>query len=314
MLVLPYKADIDLFRFPFLTVLVCVVCAIVFYMQSTSYSESIQYTNEYCELRGDRLFHIALKKAYSEDYSLDDHENCVRFLIETHNAEDPEGHIDQLVSKSARMSGQSKRKSRKIVSYQLNKKYDSYEIYAVDSFTNSISYKPESWNIYNMFSYVFAHADIFHIVGNLFFFFAFSATVEIILGLRLYTLSFAVISLGTAILYSVYTMGSPNPLPTVGLSGVVYGMMGLFVYFTPWINIRFFAWIIIMFFRFSIPAWIIVGIYFSIDTYNLVNSEELGGVNLVAHVSGGLIGYFMGMLFFRGKKRMVKKELKNAGI
>ena len=308
MLILPYKADIDLYRFPFLTVLICIACSIVFYMQYSTYKQALEHTQDYCKQHNERIFHIALKKVY-KDASANDNENCQRFLLEAHRSQDTNIYINELVQNSKNMSGLSAEKSNQAISYQLNTKYDSYKILAVDELSNSFAYAPETWRILNMFSYVFAHADIFHIVGNLFFFFAFSATVEIILGVRLYALAFGLISVGTAMLYSVYSMGNPNPLPTVGLSGVVYGMMGLFVYFVPWVNIRFFVWILIMFFRFSIPAWIIVGIYFSIDTYNLMNSEELGGVNLVAHVSGGIIGYFSGMLFFRNKKKIVKQDL-----
>lgn len=312
MFILPYKADIDLYRFPFLTVLVCLVCGIVFYMQSESRDEALEYTHLYCQQNQERIFHIALKKVYA-DSSLSDYDNCQRFLLETHNSLEPEKHLDELIENAGNISGQSAEKSQRIISYQLKKKYEAYKGLSVNDLTNDFAYVPSSWNIMNMFSYVFAHADIFHIVGNLFFFFAFSATVEIILGIRFYTLCFALISLGTASLYSVYSMSNPAALPTVGLSGVVYGMMGLFVYFAPRINIRFFVWIFIIFLKFGLPAWLIVGIYFSLDTYTLINSEEMGGVNLVAHVSGGIIGYCLGLLFFRKKKETVKADLIAAG-
>ena len=98
-----------------------------------------------------------------------------------------------------------------------------------------------------------------------------------------------------------------NPAPTLGLSGVVMGMMGLFVYFLPKTKIKMIFFIIVFFKRFMVPAWILVGIYFGLDVYTLLDSG-MGGVNLIAHISGAAIGFFMGYFLFKSKKQFLKEQ------
>jgi len=37
----------------------------------------------------------------------------------------------------------------------------------------------------------------------------------------------------------------------------------------------------------------------------LLTQDEMGGINLVAHVSGAFLGFALGAIFFRGHKRAI---------
>ena len=123
-------------------------------------------------------------------------------------------------------------------------------------------------------------------------------------------LSFVAVAIGTSVLYSLYSISVQSNIPTLGLSGVVSGFMGMFMYFAPTVNIRNVLWIILPLLRFSIPAWVMVLMYIGYDTYKLINESDWQGTNLVAHVGGGFIGYLLGVTFFRARKKSVQAQLR----
>jgi len=96
-------------------------------------------------------------------------------------------------------------------------------------------------------------------------------------------------------------------LPTVGLSGVVMGMIALFVFFIPWARISCFLWLIVFYRRFALPAWLLASWYIGWDVYALFTREGSTGVNLVAHLSGAAIGFLLGVTFFRQKRHWAQE-------
>ncbi|MDH3695515.1 MAG: rhomboid family intramembrane serine protease, partial [Gammaproteobacteria bacterium] len=169
-------------------------------------------------------------------------------------------------------------------------------------------YEPGSWNSITTVTSTFAHGSWSHVIGNLFFFFAFSATLKIILGFLWYPVVILFIAFGTNIFYSLYSYAQTDLLPTLGLSGVVMGVMAMLVLFLPRVEIRFFFWLVLIIWRFGLPAWLVVLWYLGFDTYNLFAQEQMGAINLVAHVTGAAIGYGLGVLFFRDKRDEVVAE------
>jgi membrane associated rhomboid family serine protease len=163
-----------------------------------------------------------------------------------------------------------------------------------------------------MVTAVFAHGGWGHLIGNLFFFFAFAATVEGIIGPILFPVVIIGLSFGTQIAFSLWAAGTGNMVPTLGLSGVVMGMIGLFTYFLPTAGIRCFVWAFVWAKTFAIPAWIITTWYVGWDIYNLSQDDGSAGVNFMAHVSGAVLGLLSGMLFFRGLRDDVRQEFVSA--
>jgi hypothetical protein len=99
------------------------------------------------------------------------------------------------------------------------------------------------------------------------------------------------------------------PLPTLGLSGVVMGMIGLSAFLMPAARIRTFVWFVFYARNFSIPAWVLAVWYMSWDTWDMLTSSDNSGINLVAHVSGGLAGYLIGYFWLKGCREEIREEL-----
>ena len=116
--------------------------------------------------------------------------------------------------------------------------YNDYRTYAPRLLTAKLWYRPDTWNIGTMLTSTLAHGSWSHLIGNLFFFFAFAATVETILGYLLFPLVLIGLAIGTNIFYSFYAYATLQMNPTLGLSGIVMGIIALFVFFLPKANPR----------------------------------------------------------------------------
>ncbi len=82
-------------------------------------------------------------------------------------------------------------------------------------------------------------------------------------------------------------------------------MMALFTFFLPTGRIKCFYWILIKIGTVSIPAWLLTLWFVGFDTYTLITQEEQSGVNLVYHVSGAVIGFMIGIIFLRRRRRQI---------
>jgi membrane associated rhomboid family serine protease len=301
----PYKADISLFHIPFLTILISLLCLGIYQAQHNNLLAVQRATQQFCESHGDRQFKIALKKTLGNS----DEASCEEFMVELQRADDAEARIEVLAAKATPMAALSQQASRRYLQNILTEAYRDYRLQAPDYFTAKLWYDPQSWNPLTMLTAAVAHGSWSHVIGNLFFFFAFAATLEIILGPLVFLMVLVGLALGTHAFYSIYCLAETDPRPTVGLSGVVMGAMALFVFFLPKIKIRCVLWLLVFLWRPALPAWLLVGWYVGLDVYHLFSGDATGGINLVAHVTGAALGYGMGLLFFQAKREEVRAEI-----
>ena len=158
----------------------------------------------------------------------------------------------------------------------------------------SLAYSPHSPNVAKMFSSVFVHGDIFHLFGNLFFFYCFSRTVESELTNKGYVIAFAVFVIATDLAYSVSTK---NLIPTIGLSGVVWGFMGLFLVRYPKENINCLVWYLWVIKKIEVPAFIFVLAFLAFDI-GAFRQEQHDNINYIAHFSGFVTGVILNIGFW----------------
>ena len=177
--------------------------------------------------------------------------------------------------------------------------------------TDTLKYYPASWNPLNMVTSIFAHGSWTHLLGNLIFFLAFAPALEALIGSTLrYIALMLFIALVTGVSYSIATLiGSIEALPTLGFSGVVMGMIGLSAYMMPLARIRVFGWFILFWKIFYVPAWILALFYIGLDLLEMISAESYGGINLVAHVAGGLAGYGFGFVWLKQRREEIREEL-----
>jgi len=304
MLFIPYKFDLSLGRIPYLTVLICLICTGIYAQQYRNEAEFERKSIGYCSRSLTTVEKMAMEKTFGDASPY----TCLELMYELELADDPEALIAAYAAGSRKFAGFSEEDSRLYIQDFLLEKYQGYKIAVPDLQTKALWYTPDSWNPVTMVTSTFAHGSWDHLIGNLVFFYAFAAAVELIIGSLMFFAVVMAMAFGTNIAYSLAMVGAQNPLPTVGLSGVVMGMIAMLAYFLPTAKVRCFYWIFIRIGTIAVSALILAAVYIGIDVYTLLTQDDLGGVNLIAHVSGAALGLLLGVIFFRTQKRAIVIE------
>jgi membrane associated rhomboid family serine protease len=177
----------------------------------------------------------------------------------------------------------------------------------------SLVYYPDSWNPVMMLVSSVSHAGWGHIIGNLIFFLAFSPAAEVIVGsVKKYIAILIAIAFIDSITYSLTSLFEAEPVPTLGLSGVVMGVIGLSAYLMPKARIKVFVWFLVFIRTVYIPAWILAAWFIGWDTWDLLHYGNSNGINLVSHVSGGIAGYLIGFFWMKDRREEISEELEDA--
>ena len=87
--------------------------------------------------------------------------------------------------------------------------------------------------------------------------------------------------------------GPDSPVPMVGASGAIGGVMGAYVLQFPRARIRTFFLI----FFFDVPAFVMLGYWFLLQLVGSAMPAEAGGVAVWAHIGGFLAGLVLVTLF-----------------
>jgi membrane associated rhomboid family serine protease len=145
---------------------------------------------------------------------------------------------------------------------------------------------------------MFLHGSWLHLLGNMWFLWLFGNNVEDSMG-RPRFLIFYLLS-GLAAAAGQVLTNSDSPIPMVGASGAISGVMGGYLVLYP--NVRVYTLVPIGFFITSIalPAWVMLGYWLLIQfASGLLSRSDVGGVAFWAHVSGFVTGMVLVKLFAR---------------
>lgn len=230
-----------------------------------------------------------------------DSDNCASIMYTIAN--DPDRDASEVIREMARdmrpLTGFNAADSSRYVAQMLEDEVRRFNSLVPEDPDTGLAYYTGSWNPWTMITSSFAHGDWGHIIFNLVFFFAFAATVEILIGSAWFTTFVLADSLFIGVTGSLAAAAAGNHYWTLGLSGVVMGMMGLFAYLLPKGKIKCYYFFIVIFGSIAIPGWMLATWYIGGDIVQLFTSEDHGVVNVMAHVMGGIGGYLFGLAFLR---------------
>jgi membrane associated rhomboid family serine protease len=136
---------------------------------------------------------------------------------------------------------------------------------------------------------MFLHAGWFHLIGNMIFLWIFGSNVEDTLGRGRYLLLYFCCGIAAAL---IQALSSPaSHVPMVGASGAIAGVLGAYLLLYPWSNVHVFLWIVIFFRIVTVPAWILLGLWFAMQLVSgLMRQSGSPGVAFWAHVGGFAVG------------------------
>jgi membrane associated rhomboid family serine protease len=273
----PVKADFTLPRFPWLTTVVCTLCFGIFLNQVNDWNEFENAVYAFCGTARSNITQMIFK-----EISNDSPDACIEVMYGIANSSDEQSTIQRMVSEMRPLKSFSVEDSKIYVSDMLNEELRNYRIRVPEHPDEGLAYATETWNPLTMIASAFAHGSWSHIIFNL-----------------------------LGVFSSVSALASGVHFSTLGLSGVVMGMMGLFAYLLPKGKIRCYYWFIIFFGSVAIPAWALAIWYIGGDIYTLFSSTDHGMVNVMAHVTGGIAGYLFGIIFLqkvRAETRMMQQD------
>ena len=143
--------------------------------------------------------------------------------------------------------------------------------------------------LWGLVTHMFLHAGLMHIVGNMLFLWVFGDNLEEQMGHRGFLAFYLAAGLAAA---AGQIVSEPfSPVPMVGASGAIAGVMGGYLLLFPRAKVDILAIFIIFFKVFTVPAWLVLGAWFALQVFGgfTVTGEE-GGVAYWAHAGGFLAG------------------------
>jgi membrane associated rhomboid family serine protease len=231
---------------------------------------------------------------------------CFDVLLDIDTSQNPTETIQKMATSIKPLVGLSREDSRLYVLDKLTEQFRLYQIRVPTYPDNEFAYYTGSWNPIAMVTSSFTHGSWTHIIFNLIFFYAFATTIEVLIG----SFSFIAVIIAISIFSGVFSSMAAGLIgqhyATLGLSGVVMGMIGLYAYILPSGQIRCYYWFIVIFGSVAVPAWALAVWYIGLDVYNLFANADNGVVDVMAHVTGGAAGYLYGITFLRAKRREIR--------
>jgi hypothetical protein len=167
-LFVPIRARIELHKLPALTILVVIACLAIYYFQSRNEARVVESALQYCAnvtagggqflgQQGDRSARAG---------------QCAGRILKIHAHTRPREELE-------RQTGTLRGKGQVLEAERLTEVYTRFSGTAPTFLTARLWFERPSWHVGRMLTSAFSHGSWAHVIFNLFFFFAFAATVEI---------------------------------------------------------------------------------------------------------------------------------------
>lgn len=142
-------------------------------------------------------------------------------------------------------------------------------------------------------SSMFLHGNLLHLAGNMLFLWIFGDNLEDMLG-HLRFLGFYLMSgIGAAVLQ--YLADPASPIPMVGASGAIAGVLGGYLLLFPRARVDVLVVVVIFIRLIALPAWAMLGFWFVLQVASgyLTFGTQEGGVAYLAHAGGFVVGFVL---------------------
>lgn len=148
---------------------------------------------------------------------------------------------------------------------------------------------------------MFLHGSWFHLLGNMWFFWVFGNNIEDSMGHGRFVAFYLLSGLLAA---AAQVIADPSsPVPMVGASGAISGVMGAYLVLYPRVRVHTIVFLGFFFFRWTLPAYAMLLYWALIQVLgglpSLGGGQGGGGVAFMAHVGGFVAGVALIRLFAR---------------
>ena len=157
---------------------------------------------------------------------------------------------------------------------------------------------PAAPSVITVFTSMFMHGGLMHIIFNMWFLWIFGDNIESVLGHKRYVLFYLLCGLGAALAQIQINTGSQ--IPMVGASGAIAGVLGAYLIRFPRATVHVLVILIIFITFIRVPAMVVIGIWFLSNLtagLGTLGIEETGGTAWFAHLGGFVSGVALNQVF-----------------
>lgn len=167
--------------------------------------------------------------------------------------------------------------------------------YLQRSFLIKYALVPDHFHASALLTSMFLHGGWMHLIGNMWFLWVFGSHLEEGVGSAKYLIFYLLSGVASAAIQLAVNLGSP--IPTLGASGAIAGVMGGFMVLYPRARVVTLVFIIIFITTIELPAAFMLLYWFAIQLLSGLSSvssfSDSGGVAWFAHVGGFLAGFLL---------------------
>jgi membrane associated rhomboid family serine protease len=167
-----------------------------------------------------------------------------------------------------------------------------------DVFVERWGFVPAQFDPVTMITSMFLHGSLMHLIGNMWFLYLFGDNVENRVGPFKYLTAYLLCGLAGDMCQ--YAFFPDSAVPSVGASGAIFGIMGMYLYFFPRNRVRIFALLVIIPLWFEVSALWVIGFSFVLELL-YARAQTLsgveGGIGHLAHTGGFAAGIVLAILY-----------------
>lgn len=178
--------------------------------------------------------------------------------------------------------------------------------YNTDTFISQYAFTPAQFSLFSpaayvhIFSAMFMHGSLMHILGNMWFLHIFGDNIEDEFGHMRYALFYLIGGVVATLVQ--YAVMPDSTIPQLGASGAVAAVAGAYFLLFRNSEVRSIVTLLVIWTIVRVPAWIILGYWFAVQLFSgiasLGVSQDAGGVAFFAHIGGFVFG-LIATKFFR---------------
>jgi membrane associated rhomboid family serine protease len=159
----------------------------------------------------------------------------------------------------------------------------------------------EAINRFTPLTSMFLHGGWSHIIGNCLFLWVFGNNVEDSMGRVRFVIFYLLCGLVAA---GAHVLIDPSsPVPTVGASGAISGVLGAYLVLYPRVRVKLLVPVVFFLYFVSLPAWVVLIYWFvlqlvtGLPQLSPLRPDVSGGVAVWAHIGGFVAGVVLIKLF-----------------
>lgn len=180
-------------------------------------------------------------------------------------------------------------------------------LYLRDRFIQQYGLVPDQLRPITFITSMFLHGGWLHIIGNMWFLWVFGSHIEDALGSGKFLIFYLMSGVISAMVQFGVNLGSP--VPTIGASGAIAGVMGAFLILYPRVRVVTLIFVFVFFTTVELPAAFMLIYWFGLQLLSGLGSmssiTQAQGIAWFAHVGGFVAGALLAKVFGQTRSRLI---------